>query len=276
MISDRLRGAWQLVEQVEEWDEGPRTFPRGERAHGLIQYSPGGWMTAILGRETVRPDRDPWSLDYALEDVLAYGGRCTVDEAGAVVHHHVAVCSYPPWVGGELQRAVEFPGQAMLQLTGLRPGGGAQRRLLWQRPAQINPAQTHDLAGAWLLEEYVAFGAEGEVEHPMGRDALGLLHYGADGWMSVIISRRDARRTQPPDSHLAAYTEFVCYYGRYAVDLDAGIVTHHTAYSPYTPMHRTGLVRKLGFPAPDVLTLTATNAAGQVIALRWRRQPAGE
>ncbi len=272
MISDQLFGAWQLVEQVEQWENGRRAFPRGERAHGLIQYSPGGWMSAILARADSRPGRDPLALDYALEDRLAYGGRFTVDEADAVVHHHVAVCSYPPWVGGELQRTVEFSGPATLRLTGLRPGGGAQRRLLWQRPADVTTPPS-DLVGAWLLDEYIAFGADGAIEHPMGRDPAGLIQYGADGWMSVIISRRDLARTQPPDSDLAAFTEFVCYYGPYTLDLAAGLVTHHTLYASYTPMHRANLVRKLDFPAPGVMTLTATNAAGQVITLRWRRQP---
>jgi hypothetical protein len=128
--------------------------------------------------------------------------------------------------------------------------------------------------GAWLLEEYVALLPDGGVEHPMGDAPYGLLHYGPDGWMSVIISRRDRTPRHAFGTDPFAFTDFVCYYGPYTVDLAAGMVTHHTIYASYTPMHQTDLPRQLAFLAPDVITLTAKNPAGQTIQLRWHRQPA--
>ncbi|MBL8147961.1 MAG: lipocalin-like domain-containing protein [Anaerolineae bacterium] len=275
MIAERLIGAWRLVEQTEQWDDGRLTHPRSANAHGLIVYSAGGWMSAILGRAAPRPDRDRMALDYALEDTLAYGGRFAVDEVSHTVRHQVRVCSYAGWTGTELLRQVVLPDERTLQLTGARPGGGAQRILTWQRPEEERMTVEPALVGAWLLEEYVALLPEGGVEYPMGEAPYGLLHYGPDGWMSVIISRRDRPPQHPYGSDAFAFTEFVCYYGPYSVDFMAGTVTHYTVYSSYPPMHATSLKRKLRFLSPDVITLTARNPARQVITLRWRRQPAG-
>jgi hypothetical protein len=106
----------------------------------------------------------------------------------------------------------------------------------------------------------------------MGESPYGLLHYGPEGWMSVIISRRNPPPQHPWGSDTFAFTEFVCYYGPYTLDTAAGTVTHHTVYASYPPMHQTDLKRALVFLEPDVITLTAQNPAGQVITLRWRRQ----
>jgi hypothetical protein len=277
MIDSQLIGSWRLVEQVEQWDDGRHTHPRGTDVHGLIVYSAGGWMSAILGRQSPRPGRDLTSLDFALEDTLAYGGRFTVDQPAGQVHHAVAVCSYAGWEGTTLVRHMVFPAARRLQLTGARPGGGAQRVLTWQRPGEEEETvNDRTLVGAWLLEDYVAFLPDSGVEHPMGETPYGLLHYGPDGWMSVIISRRDRPPQHPYGSDAFAFTEFVCYYGPYTVDRAAGTVTHHTVYASYPPMHATDLKRTLVFLEPDVITLTAKNPAGQVITLRWRRQPASD
>ena len=275
MSDTELLGAWRLAEQVEQWDDGRREHPRGTDVHGVIQYSAGGWMNAILGRCALRPGGDPASLDFALEEMVAYGGRFTFDAAAAEVRHAVVVCSYPGWEGTTLVRKVAFPATGTLQLTGLRPGGGAQRILNWRRPDERDTRMTDPaLVGAWLLEEYVALLPDGSAEHPMGETPYGLLQYGPDGWMSVIISRGDRTPRHAFGSDPFTFTDFVCYYGPYTVDLAAGRVTHHTVYASYTPMHQTDLPRQLDFLAPDVITLTAKNPAGQTIRLRWHRQAA--
>jgi hypothetical protein len=275
MIMPQLTGAWTLASQVEQSEDGDETYPRGSDVHGMIGYTANGWMSAILGRKTPRRNRDLSSLEYAMEDTLAYGGRFTVDEDAASVRHHVRICSYGLLEGTDLVRTVEFPEANALRLTGLRPGSGAKRILSWQRPRKgvfrtVDPS----LVGAWLLEEYIAFRADGGTEHPMGPEPYGLLQYGADGWMSVIISRRDRPPQHPYGSDSFAFTEFICYYGRYVLDRDAGAVTHFTDYSSYAGMHQTALQRAIIFLNPDLITLTATNPAGQVITLRWRRQAA--
>ena len=275
MIQSKITGAWRLAGQIEVWEDGHQVHPRGSDIHGMIGYTPNGWMSAILGRTTARANRDLSSLDFALEDTLAYGGRYAIDEDAASIRHLVSISSYPPFVGTALLRTVDFPEDNALRLTGSRPGGGAQRILTWQRPRKgVTRIVDPSLAGAWLLEDYIAFRADGSTEHPMGLNPHGLLQYGADGWMSVIISRRDRPPQHPYGSDTFAFTEFICYYGRYALDRDAGVVTHFTEYSSYSGMHQTALQRAIIFLTPDLITLTATNPAGQVITLRWRRQTA--
>ena len=271
-IAEQLIGAWQLVEQTEVWANGSRTFPRGPNAHGLIVYSADGWMSAQLGRAVPRAGVDPWSLDFALEDTLAYYGRLSVDEHDQRVTHHLTGCSYPDWIGTDLVRLVDFPAEHTLRLTAARPGGGAERILTWRRPDKEIERMTADaLVGAWLLEEYTAAGPDGVVTHPMGREPYGLIQYGADGWMSVIINRRERGPEHTAGSDAFAYHQFVSYYGRYSVDIEASTVTHHTVYSTYEPMHAADLKRTLTFLAPDVITLSAFNAEGAPITLRWRR-----
>jgi hypothetical protein len=275
MIQPQLTGVWRLADQIEQWEDGRQTHPRGSEIHGLISYTPNGWMSAILGRTTPRPNRKLDSLEFALEDTLAYGGRYEVDEDKATVCHKVRICSYHKLKGTDLVRTVEFPEAGALRLTGLRPGGMAQRILTWKRPRQgVSRTVDQSLVGAWLLEDYIAFRADGSTEHPMGLHPHGLLHYGADGWMSVIISRSDRPPEYPYGSDGFAFTEFICYYGRYTLDRASGVVTHYTEYSSYSGMHQTALQRAIIFLTPDLITLTAANPAGQVITLRWRRQTA--
>jgi hypothetical protein len=271
MTAGGMMGAWRLVEQIERWPDGVQTFPRGEDAHGLIVYTADGWMSAQLGRAALRAGVDRWSPDFALEDFLAYAGRFEVDSDCQRVQHHVAVSSFPPYRGATLERSVLFPETNQLQLTASRPGGAACRVLLWQRPEETAMTTATALVGAWLLEGYTQAEADGSVTHPMGRDPYGVLQYGADGWMSVIISRRERGPEHTPGSDAFAYHQFVSYYGRYSADIEAGQVVHHTVFATYAPMHAADLPRRLAFVTPDVITLSATNAAGAPITLRWRR-----
>ena len=72
-----------------------------------------------------------------------------------------------------------------------------------EQVAGIRHATLH---GRWRLVSYTT-GAN----HPMGRDARGVLQYSADGKVSVHIMG---------DGYFA-------YYGDYTVDEAAGAVTHH-------------------------------------------------
>lgn len=132
-------------------------------------------------------------------------------------------------------------------------------------------AMTGRMVGAWLLEAYTQGEAGGAISYPMGAEPYGMLQYGADGWMSVIISRREQGIEYTPGSDSYAFHQFVSYYGRYSMDWEAGAVTHHTIYATYAPMHAVDLLRKLDFLSEDVITLSAFNAGGMPITLRWRR-----
>jgi hypothetical protein len=62
-----------------------------------------------------------------------------------------------------------------------------------------------DLVGRWRLVSYTT-----GVEYPMGRDALGVLQYSADGKVSVHIMGEG----------------YFAYYGDYTVDEAGAAVTH--------------------------------------------------
>jgi hypothetical protein len=63
-----------------------------------------------------------------------------------------------------------------------------------------------DLVGRWRLVSYTT-----GVEYPMGRDALGVLQYSADGKVSVHIMGEG----------------YFAYYGDYTFDEAGSAVTHH-------------------------------------------------
>ena len=48
-LRDQLIGAWKLVSYVEEPVDGSEPFyPLGEKPHGIIMYTPDGYMSAQL------------------------------------------------------------------------------------------------------------------------------------------------------------------------------------------------------------------------------------
>lgn len=63
-----------------------------------------------------------------------------------------------------------------------------------------------DIVGRWRLVSYTT-----GVEYPMGRDALGVLQYSADGKVSVHIMSEG----------------YFAYFGDYTVDEAGFAVTHH-------------------------------------------------
>ena len=97
---------------------------------------------------------------------------------------------------------------------------------------------SEELIGTWHLTGYEARESTGPVRHPLGRDAAGLLIYGADGYMSVQIMRLDRRshRRDATDgdrvAQLAASAEgYLAYAGRYEVEKAGAIVVHHVEFS---------------------------------------------
>jgi len=79
------------------------------------------------------------------------------------------------------------------------------------------------LAGTWRLLSWENRDvASGRVSYPLGRDALGYIMYGRDGYMSVAISRPDRARFAAGDllgggaeERAHAAETYVSYYGRY-------------------------------------------------------------
>jgi hypothetical protein len=90
------------------------------------------------------------------------------------------------------------------------------------------------LAGTWKLFSFESQSATGEISHPFGEHAHGLLMYDSHGRMSVVLSRAGrplfvsgdpARGT--PEEIRAAFEGFNAYCGTYKIDEQNNTVTHH-------------------------------------------------
>src|SRR5262245_19720832 len=88
--------------------------------------------------------------------------------------------------------------------------------------------------GTWHLVSCESRDESGEVQYPLGRDAVGQLMYDAEGNMSASLAQGNV----PPfasddlssgtDAEVrAAFNGFFAYFGRYSVDPAQGTVTHH-------------------------------------------------
>lgn len=114
------------------------------------------------------------------------------------------------------------------------------------------------LVGAWRLVSYEIAGADGRVRRPYGDAPVGLLLYGADGYMSVAFGASgragfaggDALRGSTEEWAAVART-FTAYAGRYEVRGDR--VLHHVEVSLYPDW--VGTVQER-FPALDGPRLT--------------------
>ena len=79
------------------------------------------------------------------------------------------------------------------------------------------------LIGTWRLVSWENRSvADGGVSHPLGRDAVGYIMYGRDGYMSVAISRPDRARFAAGDllggsaeERARSAETYVSYCGRY-------------------------------------------------------------
>jgi hypothetical protein len=96
-----------------------------------------------------------------------------------------------------------------------------------------------DIVGTWRLISYVAEDDRGgAVTYPLGRDAVGLIMYTSDGYMSAQLMRRERPAYDQPDTAgatiaqaAAAAEGFLSYGGPYDVDESTNVVHHHVAVS---------------------------------------------
>lgn len=92
------------------------------------------------------------------------------------------------------------------------------------------------LAGTWKLVSFEVRSPEGRVHYPLGRDPVGYIGYGEDGYMHVAMMKADRPRLSVDMLSLASAEEkalaaatFVSYCGRYEIKGDR--VVHHVEVS---------------------------------------------
>lgn len=89
----------------------------------------------------------------------------------------------------------------------------------------MSGVQFADVLGSWLLTEWRIDYVDGRASSwPFGKDAVGLLVYSADGWMSATMSRRERTKltatsaVQADDASKArAFQEYLSYSGRWSL-----------------------------------------------------------
>jgi hypothetical protein len=138
--------------------------------------------------------------------------------------------------------------------------------------------------GAWELVSYIAQDDHGgPITYPLGPDALGLIMYTADGYMSAQLMRRDRPAFDRPESDggtpeqaAAAAAGYLAYSGPFAVDESTGVV-HHEVRVSLLPNWLNGTQLRQSKLDGDHLTLSATTIAPDSIetvsTLLWKRAP---
>jgi Lipocalin-like domain len=144
----RLIGAWKLVSYRENPVDGSAPFePLGLEPHGIIMYTPDGYMSAQLSK----PDRptfasgdwfDGTTEDYVTEatSYIAYSGPFHVDEENQTLSHSMFVSLFPNWIGQTQPRTVKVEGDLLhLGTTApIRSGGKTVNSVLTWRRAEPN------------------------------------------------------------------------------------------------------------------------------------------
>ncbi|MFQ5658555.1 MAG: lipocalin-like domain-containing protein, partial [Candidatus Methylomirabilales bacterium] len=99
---------------------------------------------------------------------------------------------------------------------------------------QSSQKAKEQFVGTWKLVSY-----EVGASHPMGRDAVGLLTYDANGRMSLQVMRLDRPKFRATggkeggyeagiaEEVMSAYRGYIAYFGTYKVDEKGRFVTHH-------------------------------------------------
>jgi lipocalin-like protein len=138
------------------------------------------------------------------------------------------------------------------------------------------PAQRVDLLGAWSLVSYTVTKPTGDIGHPLGTGAIGMLIYSPEGYMSAQLVNphhsADDSHTIGADPITAAGQ--LAYSGPFTVDGTTGLVAHHLLVSSrtdwlHTNQHRHGILDGdrliLSFTGPDDAGQDRTNT------LTWKR-----
>jgi hypothetical protein len=107
------------------------------------------------------------------------------------------------------------------------------------------------VVGTWRLVSSDGRSSAGDVSRPLGDAPVGLLIYGADGYMSATLMRPgrppfasgDRLRGTAEELRLAS-EGFLGYCGTYEIDEPRGIIVHHVTAADFPNIVATDLVRR--------------------------------
>ena len=141
-----------------------------------------------------------------------------------------------------------------------------------------------DVLGTWELVSYTAQDNHGgPITYPLGPDALGLIMYTADGYMSAQIMRPDRPTYDRPETdggtpeqEASAAAGYLAYSGPFTVDESTGVLRHQPRLSLLPNWLNLTQLRHSTLDG-DHLTLSAITKAPDGVettsTLVWRRAP---
>lgn len=144
----------------------------------------------------------------------------------------------------------------------------------------MSELRASDIVGSWLLVEWrIDYPDDRPSAWPFGKDAVGLLVYGADGWMTATMSRRERTALSAVSALQAdeagkarAFQEYLTYAGRWRVA--AGRIAHDVEMSLNPVLIGTRQWREAAFDG-ERLKLGAVEHLGAGLSrhhrIVWRR-----
>jgi Lipocalin-like domain len=140
-----------------------------------------------------------------------------------------------------------------------------------------------DVLGTWELVSYTEENDGGPVTYPLGPDALGLIMYTGDGYMSAQIMRpnrpafdRPETGGGTPEQAEAAAAGYLAYSGPFEVDESTGVLHHQPRVSLLPNWLNHTQIRHSTLDG-DHLTLSAVteapDGAEDLSTLVWKRAP---
>ncbi len=133
------------------------------------------------------------------------------------------------------------------------------------------------LIGVWSLESYQSEDQEGNVVYPFGEDAMGFIMYHPDGYMSAQLSKQGRAPYASGDIHVGTTEEmanaavgYMAYCGKFEVNEETGVVTHHMEVS-MNPTWEGQQQPRLGKIESDVLKIM--NGLNESQKLVWKKCP---
>ena len=143
-------------------------------------------------------------------------------------------------------------------------------------PSAVIAEPSAGFVGAWKLVSVERRSADGELI-PTESQPTGFIMYDPAGYMGVVIqgSARQpyADRRRTPEEALSAIRSYTSYFGKYSVDAENGVVTHHLVASLNPSWTGSDQRRHYRF-ADNRLTLQPpTGPSGNTVSLTWERLP---